>query len=148
MPEIRFTEEDHAFAQEFVDRLEQSGIAGTVREFLSKEDAEFILFQSERKLRNTALMMRLAEAVITSAVEAGLAESADTREARDAHYAIHYDNFGHFREDGDRERQYALTDTLPPNPDQDSGGSVLTGLEDKAIDDMAARTGLIETQPA
>jgi len=41
-----------------------------------------------------------------------------------------------------------LTDTLPPNPDQDSGGSVLTGLEDKAIDDMAARTGLIETQPA
>jgi hypothetical protein len=148
MPEIRFTEEDHAFAREFVDRLEQSGVAGTVREFLSKEDAEFILFQSERKLRNSALMMRLAEAVISTAVEAGLAESADTREARAAHYAIHYDNFDHFREDCDRERQYALTDSLPPNPDQNVGGSVLTALEDKAIDDMEMRTGLTDSLPA
>jgi len=84
MPDIRFTKEDHAFAQEFVDRLEDSGVAGTVREFLSKEDAEFLLFQSERKLRNTALMMRLAEGHHIGR-RGGLAESADTRQARDAH---------------------------------------------------------------
>jgi hypothetical protein len=44
MPEIRFTEEDHAFAQEFVGRLESSGVAGTVREFLSRATPCFFGF--------------------------------------------------------------------------------------------------------
>jgi hypothetical protein len=53
MPEIRFSEEDHAFAQEFVDRLESSGVAGTAREFLSKEDADWLLAETERESETT-----------------------------------------------------------------------------------------------
>jgi hypothetical protein len=138
MPEIRFTEEDHAFAREFVDRLETSGVAGTVREFLSKEDADWLLFVTERELRNNALMMRLAEAVVSTALIAGLAE--DGYSARQA--AIQYDNFGFSRSDEDYQRQYALGDKLPPNPDEDAGGSVVSALLNQANEDMRRRTGL------
>jgi hypothetical protein len=145
MPEIRFTEEDHAFAQEFVDRLELSGVAGTVREFLSKEDADWLLAQTERDLRNHALMMKLAEAVVTTAAVAGLAEK-DGYGAHEARYHIHYDNFGRQRSDEDYLRQHALGEKLPPNPDEDEGGSVVLALMSGAIADMKLRTGLNESE--
>ena len=144
MPEIRFTEEDHAFAQEFVDRLESSGVAGTVREFLSKEDADWLLAQTERDLRNNALMMKLAEAVISTAVVAGLAQKDGNHD--ETHYAIQYDNFGTQRGDEDYHRQRALNKNLPPNPDENVGGSVVTALLDEANEVMRRRTGLNESE--
>jgi hypothetical protein len=39
-----------------VDLLDSSGVAGTVREFLSKEDAGWLLAETERELRNDALI--------------------------------------------------------------------------------------------
>ena len=144
MPEIRFTD-DHAFAQEFVDRLESSGVAGTVREFLSKEDADWLLAQTERDLRNNALMMKLAEAVISTAAVAGLAEENGNHDQ--THYAIQYDNFGTQRGDEDYHRQHVLEKNLPPNPDENAGGSVVTAMLDQANEEMRHRTGLNESEP-
>jgi hypothetical protein len=143
MPEIRFTEEDHAFAQEFVDRLESSGVAGTVREFLSKEDADWLLALAERDLRNNALMMRVAEAFVKVTVAAGLIEPVM---AREAHYILHHDNLGRQREDEGWERRYPLEKQLPPNPNEEMGGSVLLGMLDEAHDEMRSRTGLNESE--
>jgi hypothetical protein len=91
-------------------------------------------------------MMRLGEAVQWAAVNAGCAESFDS--GRHARYYIHYDNFGQSRDGEDYERQYALGDKLPPNPNEDEGGSVVAALMNRAIDDMESRTGLVESQPA
>ena len=93
-------------------------------------------------------MMRLAGAVIKAAEAAGLAEFAEPSKYLDARYDLHYDNFGQSREDEDYQRQYALGDKLPPNPNEDEGGSVVVALLSQAIEDMRLRTGLTESQSA
>jgi hypothetical protein len=120
-------------------------VAGTVREFLDKEDADFLMFLAERDLRNNALMMRLAEASVRATVTAGLIEQ---RLASEAHGVMHFDNLGRSREDDGWQRRHALEQQLPPNPDENAGGSVVTALLDESNDDMRLRTGLNESETA
>ena len=129
MPEIRFTEEDHAFAQEFVDRLESSGVAGNREVFLTKEDADWAPIQTERHLAKPALMMRLAEAVQWAARQCGLCRVRRCRKASSLIPST-TTTLEASRSDEDYKRRYALGVKLPPNPDQNVGGSVVVALRD------------------